>query len=75
MSIPKPSRRLDVWVLAALAVWAAEARVLAYIDPGSGALIWQAIVAGFVGAGFYFRRYFGRFFSRNRRQDPPADHG
>ena len=75
MSISRPSRRLDVWVLAVLAVWAAEARVLAYIDPGSGALIWQAIVAGFVGAGFYFRRYFGRFFSRNRRQDPPADNG
>ena len=75
MSILNSSRRLDVWVLAALAVWGAEARVLAYIDPGSGALIWQAIVAGFVGAGFYFRRYFGRFFSRNRRQDPPADNG
>ena len=45
------SSRLDVLVLAALAVWGAEARVLAYIDPGSGALIWQAIVAGFVGAG------------------------
>lgn len=70
-----PSRRLDVLVLGALAVWGAETRVLAYIDPGSGALIWQAIVAGFVGAGFYFRRYFGRFFSRNRRQDPPADNG
>ena len=64
-----------MFVLAALAVWGAETRVLAYIDPGSGALIWQAIVAGFVGAGFYFRRYFGRFFSRNRRQDPPADNG
>ena len=75
MSSPTPSRRLDVIVLAALAVWGFEAHVLAYIDPGSGALIWQAIVAGFVGAGFYFRRYFGRFFSRNRRQDPPADNG
>ena len=75
MSSSTPSRRLDVAVLAALAVWCVEARVLAYIDPGSGALIWQAIVAGFVGAGFYFRRYFGRFFSRNRRQDPPADNG
>jgi hypothetical protein len=75
MSSITPSRRLDVVVLAAVAMWGAEARVLAYIDPGSGALIWQAIVAGFVGAGFYFRRYFGRFFSRNRRQDPPADNG
>jgi len=75
MSRPTPSRRLDVMVLVALAVWGFEARVLAYIDPGSGALIWQAIVAAFVGAGFYFRRYFGRFFSRNRRPDPPADNG
>lgn len=70
-----PSRRLDVVVLAALAIWAADTHVQAYIDPGSGALIWQAIMAGVVGAGFYFRRFFGRFFSRDRRQDPPADHG
>jgi hypothetical protein len=75
MSSSTLSRRLDVLVLAALAMWGAETRVLAYIDPGSGALIWQAIVAAFVGAGFYFRRYFGRFFSRDRRQDPPADNG
>jgi hypothetical protein len=75
MSVCTLSRRFDVLVLVALAIWGAETRVLAYIDPGSGALIWQAIVAGFVGAGFYFRRYFGRFFSRNRRQDPPADNG
>jgi hypothetical protein len=72
---PSPSRRLDVLVLAALAIWGAETRLLAYIDPGSGALIWQAIMAGIVGAGFYFRRFFGRFFSRNHRQDPPSDHG
>ena len=27
----------------------------AYIDPGSGALIWQALLAVFVGASFYMR--------------------
>jgi hypothetical protein len=27
----------------------------AYIDPGSGALLWQALLAVFVGALFYFR--------------------
>ena len=69
------SRRVDVCVLAALAIWGAETQLQAYIDPGSGALIWQAIIAGFVGAGFYFRRFFGRFFSRDRRQDPPNDRG
>ena len=69
------SRRLDVPVLVALAIWAAEPRLSAYIDPGSGALIWQALVAGFVGAAFYFRRFFSRLFSRDRREDPPADNG
>ena len=29
---------------------------MAYTDPGSGALIWQALVAGFVGLLFYVRR-------------------
>jgi hypothetical protein len=27
----------------------------AYIDPGSGALLWQALLAAFVGAVFYMR--------------------
>jgi hypothetical protein len=69
------SRRFDVPVLTLLALWAAEPGVHAYIDPGSGALIWQAIVAGFVGAAFYFRRFFGRLFSRGRRDEPPTDSG
>jgi hypothetical protein len=45
--------------------------LLAYIDPGVGLLIWQAIVAAFVGLLFYlkktrrwiiglFRKMFGR---------------
>lgn len=65
------SRRLDTPVLVALLLMGADNGVHAYIDPGSGALIWQAIVAGFVGAAFYFRRFFSRLFSRDR-QDPPA---
>jgi hypothetical protein len=69
------SRRLDVPVLTLLALWAIEPGVHAYIDPGSGALIWQAIVAGFVGAAFYFRRFFSRIFSRGRREEPPSDSG
>jgi hypothetical protein len=67
------SRRFDVPVLTLLALWAAEPGVHAYIDPGSGALIWQALVAGFVGAAFYFRRFFSRIFGRGRREGPPTD--
>jgi hypothetical protein len=30
--------------------------MLAYIDPGLGALIWQVIVSAFVGLLFYLRK-------------------
>jgi hypothetical protein len=34
----------------------AEMPARAYTDPGSGALLWQVLVAGFVGGLFYFRK-------------------
>ena len=47
---------------------------LAYIDPGLGALLWQAIVAGVVGFLFYLKktrqwivRLFLRMFGRRRK--------
>jgi hypothetical protein len=70
-----PSRRLESLVLGTLVLWGTEAQVLAYVDPGSGGLVWQAVIAALVGAAFYFRGHLGRLFSRNRRQDPPADNG
>ena len=33
-----------------------EHEAKAYTDPGTGALIWQMLAAGFVGAMFYVRR-------------------
>jgi hypothetical protein len=33
-----------------------EQKFLAYIDPGLGALLWQAMVAGFVGFLFYLKK-------------------
>jgi hypothetical protein len=40
----------------------------AYVDPGSGALLWQTIVAGFLGLAFHFRRYVIRFLRGNKRE-------
>ena len=37
-------------------VFAAEVPAFAYIDPGSGSLIYQALLAGLLGLGFTFRR-------------------
>jgi hypothetical protein len=42
-------------------------RILAYIDPGVGALIWQSIIGVFVGVLFYLRRtrkLFGRVMGK-----------
>jgi hypothetical protein len=36
----------------------------AYTDPGSGMLIWQGIVAAFLGASFYFRKFAYKFFGK-----------
>jgi hypothetical protein len=50
---------------------------LGYIDPGLGALIWQSIVAAFVGLFFYLkktRQWFVGVFRKilGRRRNPPA---
>ena len=53
----------------ALAMFATEREACAYTDPGTGALIWQMMVAGIVGVGFYFRRITGWFRNRKGPKD------
>jgi hypothetical protein len=55
-----------VLVVLGLFILATERPAQAYTDPGSGALIWQMLVAGFVGLMFYGRRFLARF----RKKDP-----
>jgi hypothetical protein len=50
--------------------------ILAYIDPGIGTLLWQTIIAAFVGFLFYLkktRRWIVRLFRKmfGRGQKPP----
>ena len=40
-----------------------------YVDPGSGALLWQMILAGFFGAAFYFRKFLARITFRGKHKD------
>jgi hypothetical protein len=42
---------------------------LAYIDPGSGSLIIQAVIATIVAIPFFFRQQIGRFVRTVRRTD------
>jgi hypothetical protein len=50
--------------------------LIAYIDPGSGSLIIQALIAGVVAIPFFFRQQIGRFVRAVRRTDstetPPS---
>jgi hypothetical protein len=55
--------------LVALAMFATEREARAYTDPGTGALLWQMMVAGLVGVGFYFRRITGWFKNRKGPRD------
>jgi hypothetical protein len=41
----------------------------AYTDPGSGALLWQMIAAGFVGVIFYFRKFITWFGKKTKVKD------
>lgn len=49
------------------------ARALAYVDPGSGSLVVQGIIAAILGVGLTIRLYWRRI--RNRfTGKPPRDH-
>jgi hypothetical protein len=52
MRVPKS----PIFCLCLLLLFATAQEARAYTDPGSGALIWQMLVAGFLGLLFYFRR-------------------
>jgi len=52
--------------------------LLAYIDPGSGSLIIQAVIATIVAVPFFFRQQIGRFVRAVRKTDEtsaPQDSG
>jgi hypothetical protein len=51
--------------------FASEREARAYTDPGSGALIWQVLVGGLVGAMFYFRKITSWF--KGRKPVPVPD--
>jgi hypothetical protein len=44
-----------------------EREAKAYADPGSGALLWQILVAGFLGSLFYVRRAVNWFREKFRQ--------
>jgi hypothetical protein len=42
------------------------AKAYGYADPGTGAFVYQAAYAAFLGGTFYFRRFLDRVFRRRK---------
>lgn len=51
------SQFLKLLIAIAIVAFATARPACGYTDPGSGALIWQMLIAGFVGSFFYIRRF------------------
>ena len=62
-------------LLLLLVSFAFETEARAYTDPGTGALIWQMLVAGFVGFAFYFRRLRNWMKGKKNGAQRPAELG
>jgi len=54
-------RKFSPVLIAVLLLFFVEQHARAYTDPGSGALLWQIVAAGFVGVMFYIRKILGWF--------------
>ena len=47
--------------------------VMAYLDPGSGSFLIQLLIAGFFGALFMIKMYWGKIKARFRHDQQPSD--
>jgi hypothetical protein len=48
-------------------IMAAPSRAYGYTDPGTGAFIYQAAYAAFLGGTFYLRKFLDRIFGKRKR--------
>ena len=62
-------RALKAAAFLCLLSFATEREARAYTDPGTGAMLWQMLAAGFVGLMFYFRRIASWFKKKKDTKD------
>ncbi len=66
MKTIRKAAALNILLLLAALVVSTPSQASAYADPGTGAFLYQAAYAAFLGGTFYFRRFLDRFRRRNR---------
>lgn len=64
------AKTVDVFVFGALAFMALEHPAHAYIDPGAGTMLWQALVGLFAGSVYYVSRFLSNL---KRKKGSPKD--
>jgi hypothetical protein len=67
----KPNRRPFVGLTSAVVLGIAlllssPSKLSAYADPGTGAFLYQAVYAAFIGGAFYFRKFLSRIFRKRQ---------
>ncbi|MCU1334820.1 MAG: hypothetical protein JWO19_401 [Bryobacterales bacterium] len=67
----KPDRRpsaspADIALLGIVLLLASPSKLFGYADPGTGAFLYQAAYAAFIGGIFYFRKFLGRIFRKRQ---------
>ena len=53
-------------VLGLALLLASPSKLFAYADPGTGAFLYQAVYAAFLGGAFYFRKFLSRIFRKRQ---------
>ena len=62
---PHPLVRTVGAVLLGLALLlSSPSSLFGYTDPGTGAFLYQAVYAAFIGGAFYFRKFLNRIFRK-----------
>jgi len=61
-----------LWVCSGYGKWWVFCMVVAYIDPGTGGIVLQMLVAAVIGVGVFFRQRIAALFRRKPAPSPPA---
>jgi len=59
-------KALSVLYLGIVLLVSSPSRLAAYADPGTGAFLYQAVYAAFIGGAFYFRKFLSRIFRKRQ---------
>jgi len=56
-------KKVTICSVVALALLSLANRSYAYLDPGSGSMIWQSILAGLAGAAIFFKFFWHKLIT------------